>query len=868
PEDPFCPDAGFRLRIQSESLAGLAKRTISYRWTADPNHITPSSGEVAGSKDPNNKYVWIGEIPLVAHNNTSNQIVSTITVIPVVYEANGNLACELEPEEYDVTILPYAIVCPDDIEADITNPALCNISITTENPTYSNCVSPTDFSWSMTGATTGSGTGFVGTREFNLGTTTVTYTAANDDGSSSQCSFEVTVNDPFPPVLDCPDNMTVNTDPDMCSAVVHYALPDITDNCVDSTVVISQIAGLASGSVFPAGVTTNTFVATDASGNVSEPCSFSVTVVDAQDPVIISPGQLTVSCPSKIPANATDYSSFVALGGVASDNCSEVTVSWVSDIISNQTCSNRYTVTRTYLATDAQGNSSTCEQIITVNDQTAPVIQTTPGSLDDILECSDTTAIALALALEPAAIDNCNDSPTLHLINDVTTPTIPGCSDTYTRVRTWNFTDDCGNASPDFVQTIVVYDNTPPVITAGTINACYPTRAEAEAAAINATSAIDNCSSAVTFSASTSGTCSAVVTVSATDACGNRSQVTYNTRIDNTPPSITTGTIAPCYPTVGAAQAAALAATSVTDNCSSPSQIILSVSTSGTCPATITVTAVDGCGLSASATYTTVIDNTPPVITAGSINACYPTRAEAEAAAINATSATDNCAPAVTFAASTSGTCSAVVTVSATDACGNRSQVTYNTRIDNRPPVITAGSINACYPTRAEAEAAALNATSAIDNCSSAVTFSASTSGTCNAVVTVSATDACGNRSQVTYNIRIDNIPPVINGSISNITVEGCDQNAATVPVPANTVAQLEALGLTIADACTPDNQLLVTHQDAVEGSCPVVITRTYTVTDLCGNESTASYQISVDDTTPPVINGSISNITVEGCDQ
>lgn len=136
-------------------------------------------------------------------------------------------------------------------------------------------------------------------------------------------------------------------------------------------------------------------------------------------------GQLTVSCPSKIPAKATDYSSFVALGGVASDNCSEVTVSWVSDIISNQTCSNRYTVTRTYLATDAQGNSSTCEQIITVNDQTAPVIQTTPGSLDDILECSDTTAIALALALEPAAIDNCNDSPTLHLINDVTTPTIP-----------------------------------------------------------------------------------------------------------------------------------------------------------------------------------------------------------------------------------------------------------------------------------------------------------------------------------------------------------------------------------------------------------------------------------------------------------
>jgi len=58
------------------------------------------------------------------------------------------------------------------------------------------------------------------------------------------------------------------------------------------------------------------------------------------------PDHLTVCCASAVPA--PDVSSVTA-----TDNCSAVTVSWLSDTITNQTCPSRYTVLRIYQATDA-----------------------------------------------------------------------------------------------------------------------------------------------------------------------------------------------------------------------------------------------------------------------------------------------------------------------------------------------------------------------------------------------------------------------------------------------------------------------------------------------------------------------------------
>ena len=402
-------------------------------------------------------------------------------------------------------------------------------------------------------------------------------------------------------------------------------------------------------------------------------------------------------------------------------------------------------------------------------------------------------------------------------------------------------TNACGSVNCSF--TVTINDNQAPTVTVGTIGSCYPTVAAAQAAALAATSATDNCPGSLVETASTVGTCSAVVTVRTTDVAGNFTDVTYNTRIDNTAPTVTVGTIGSCYPTVAAAEAAALAATSATDNC--PGALVETASTVGTCSAVITVTTQDGCGNSTSVTYNTRIDNTAPTVTVGTIGSCYPTVAAAEAAALAATSATDNCPGALVETASTVGTCSAVITVTTQDGCGNSTSVTYNTRIDNTAPTVTVGTIGSCFPTVAAAEAAALAATSATDNCPGALTEVASTVGTCSAVITVTTSDGCGNSTSVTYNTRIDNTPPTL---------------TCPAPVTVSCAGDIPIVDITTVSNVTDNcpGIVVVTHQgDAISNqTCAnrYTITRTYRATDGCGNFTECTQIITVDDQTPPTI--------------
>src|SRR5947207_15149652 len=88
----------------------------------------------------------------------------------------------------------------------------------------------------------------------------------------------------------CPANITQNSDTNACGAIVSYTAPVGTDSCPGSSTV--QTAGLASGSLFPVGVTTNTFVVSDAAGNTAT-CSRSEERRVGKAPVIGWPADIT-----------------------------------------------------------------------------------------------------------------------------------------------------------------------------------------------------------------------------------------------------------------------------------------------------------------------------------------------------------------------------------------------------------------------------------------------------------------------------------------------------------------------------------------------------------------------------------------------
>ncbi|MGI6305895.1 MAG: hypothetical protein ACOXZQ_08505 [Bacteroidales bacterium] len=141
------------------------------------------------------------------------------------------------------------------------------------------------------------------------------------------------------------------------------------------------------------------------------------------------------------------------------------------------------------------------------------------------------------------------------------------------------------------------------------------------------------------------------------------------------------------------------------------------------------------------------------------------------------------------------------------------------------------------------------------DNCTPdsllIVTSSDSHSGSCPVVVTRTyrVTDACGNYSEVTQTIYVaDTTAPVITGIIPSLLLRVV--RMVDAPAAVATVSALESLGVLVSDNCTPDSLLIVTSSDSHSGSCPVVVTRTYRVTDACGNYSEVTQTIYVADTT------------------
>ncbi|MBK6824798.1 MAG: hypothetical protein IPG87_18145 [Saprospiraceae bacterium] len=150
----------------------------------------------------------------------------------------------------------------------------------------------------------------------------------------------------------------------------------------------------------------------------------------------------------------------------------------------------------------------------------------------------------------------------------------------------------------------------------------------------------------------------------------------------------------------------------------------------------------------------------------------------------------------------------------------------------------------------------------AIENCGiTLVQYQDVASGTCPITVTRTWTisDAAGNSDVCVQTITVDDTQnPAINACAVTRNIEGCNTGAISGPAYSATEANSSEAefenGTNQGDASDVCGIVTVKYQDSQSGSCPIVVTRTWTITDACGNQTTCTQTINVDDTQAPTI--------------
>jgi hypothetical protein len=382
-----------------------------------------------------------------------------------------------------------------------------------------------------------------------------------------------------------------------CPAEPSFSDPTASDDCSIPTLTFEDVT--TSGSCPQEYSVTRTWTATDECGN-SVQASQTINVVDTTPPVI--------SCPVDVVFNCDDVG--VIGEATATDACDESPVIGYEDDTLTFSCP--IEIERTWTATDACGNSSSCTQSITIQDVTPPTI--TGVGPDDTIECPATPQFS-----EPTAEDACG-TPTL-TFEDVTTP--GSCPQEYSVTRTWTATDLCGNKAMAS-QTINVVDTTAPVISGVGGDATLECPSTPQ---FSEPTAEDACGP-VTFGfvdVRTDGSCpqeySVKRTWTATDECGNMAQASQTITVVDTKPPVISGVGAD--DTIECPAEPSFSEPTASDSCGSVTFGFADKTTPGNCPqeysVTRTWTATDECGNTASASQTIhVVDTTAPVI------ACAP----------------------------------------------------------------------------------------------------------------------------------------------------------------------------------------------------------------------------------------------------
>ncbi len=581
---------------------------------------------------------------------------------------------------------------------------------------------------------------------------------------------------------------------------------------------------------------------------------------------IICPPNLSVTCNDNVPV--PDFSNLTVLG-----HCGPEPIFTVDpDVILNFVCEGNYIISRVYRAVNECGDVATCEQIITLLDAISPVLTCFP---DVTVSCESDVPAA-----NPAGIlttDNCGLTAIVTVLDDTFSNII--CNDQFTISRVYTATDACGNAGT-CVQTITVFDDGLPIINCPA-NLQLTCVAEVPVLDISSVVVTDACDPAVTVTLApdviSNITCESGFTINrlftATDACGNEASCIQTIIVNDEVVPV----IIFCPSAITVACDADLPANDIellvaTDNCTASGDLLVfstDVFNGGTgCGSSPAITSriytvQDACGNEATCVQSiTMIDNEAPVITSCPAEVNIACEADLIAGDIQLIVASDNCTETenllISFEEISNGGSGCGLdpliiqrTYMVSDACGNISTCEQILNIiDDEAPVIgncPADLLLTCIDDVPPAEELIASM-----DCSEVVVSWAETNNGGTACLsdpliisrTYTATDDCGNASTCLQIITVINESvPVIENCPSDIQIDCLDNLPAVSFVTATGICGIATVSM-----------LESNNNGTGCGNNPLIITRTFTATDICGNASSCEQTITIVDDISPLI--------------
>ncbi|NCI46521.1 HYR domain-containing protein [Sediminibacterium soli] len=505
-----CSIASYALSQTDFTSANVGANTVTLSVTDGSGNVGTATAIVTVNGQP---IVSVEKTDVACAGGASGSLVVSVTggSTPYLYSRNGGGSYQASNTFAGLTAGTYyaavrtANGCVSAVQpvvigtvVDVTNPTITAPASVSVNADLGYCGAAVNLGSPVASDNCGvqsvvnNSSSFLTGGRYPIGVTTITWTVTDRSGNTSTATQTVTVTDNQAPLMNIPVDISVNNDAGVCGAAVAATAPATSDNCGLASVAGVRDDGKALDEVYPVGVTTITWTATDLSG-LTVTQTQTVTVKDniAPVPTVAELPVLTGECSVTVPLP------------IAVDNCGGI-ISGVTEDPLVYTAQGTYTVNWVYR--DASGNAVSQTQTVIVKDITAPVPQV--ATLPTI------SGLCSAVVINaPKATDNCTGVITA-TTSDQLIYTTRG---TYTIV--WKYDDGNGNTTTQN-QTIMVTDATPPVVTAPADTTVNCGGATAPAATGTAT-ATDNCHvSSITYTDETTGNL-ITRTWKATDPSGN-----------------------------------------------------------------------------------------------------------------------------------------------------------------------------------------------------------------------------------------------------------------------------------------------------------------------------------------------------------